>query len=97
MLFHNNSTISVYRWDSYETSVITWLSIYIYELSDDINIINTIEWWLTIMKMITMYSWIQMHDKVTDQNWVDYIVKKVTQRVSLFRKFYEIIMYKAND
>lgn len=97
MLFHNNSTISVYRWNDYATSVISWLRIYIYELSDDLTTINTIEWWMTIMKMITMYSWLQMWDKVVDQNWVEYLIKKVNQRVSLFRKFYEVIMHKAND
>lgn len=97
MLYHNNSTVTIKRWNAFATTVKTALRTYIYELSDDLTIINSIDGWMTMMKMITGYSDIQIGDKITDQNSVNYIVKKVNQRVSIFKKFYEVIMHKWND
>ena len=47
--------------------------------------------------MITKYSNILIGDKLVDQDNVVYIVKKVTPRLSMVRKFYEVIVRKKND
>jgi hypothetical protein len=47
--------------------------------------------------MLTKYSNIAIGDKLVDQDNVVYIVKKVTPRISMIRKFYEVIVRKKND
>lgn len=96
-MFYPNKTISISRGDTYATSITTGLRVYIYEQSDDLSIVNDIEWWQDQLKMLTKYSNIVIGDKLVDQDNVVYIVKKVTPRISMIRKFYEVIVRKKND
>lgn len=96
-MFYPNKTISITRGDTYATSITTSLRVYIYEQSDDLSMVNDIEWWQDQLKMLTKYSNIVIGDKLVDQDNVVYIVKKVTPRISMIRKFYEVIVRKKND
>lgn len=96
-MFYPNKTISITRGDTYATSVTTGLRVYIYEQSDDLSIVNDIDGWQDQLKMLTKYSNIAIGDKLVDQDNVVYIVKKVTPRISMIRKFYEVIVRKKND
>lgn len=96
-MLYPNKTISVKRWALYATTVTTWLKVYIYELSDDLAIVNNIEGWQNMMKMMSRYSDIQVGDLLTDWDSIKYIVSKQTQRLSTFKKFYEYIIRKEND
>lgn len=97
MLYHSNNTIWITRWNNYATSVVTWLKVYIYELSDDLNAVHWIDWWITLKKMITKYVWIQIWDKITTAEWIEFIVKKASERKSIYWKFYEVLMSCQND
>ena len=92
-----NHTITVKRWAAFATTVVSSLSVYIYEQSDEFDLANWVDGAQDTKKMMTNYEGIQTGDKVTDENSVVYIVKKVKKRESVFRKFYEVVIRKEND
>jgi len=92
-----NHTVTVSRWSSFGTTVVSSLSVYIYEQSDDFDLANGVDGWQDTHKMMTNYNDLQTWDKVTDENSIVYIVKKVKKRESVFRKFYEVVIRKEND
>lgn len=96
MLYPNN-TISIYRWNTYSTTVIKRLRVYIYELNDDLSVVNDIDWWQYQVKMLTNYNNINIWDKITDKDEIVYIVKNVLRRISMIAQFYEVIMRRQYD
>ena len=96
-MLHPNKTVSIYRGNTYGTTVITWLKLYIYERSDELSIVNDIDGWNDELKALTKYSGVLWGDKIVDNDNVVYIVKKVIARTSIINKSYELVLRKKND
>lgn len=96
-MFYPNKTVTITRGNSFATSVVTGLRVYIYELSDDLSAINNVEWGQDELKMLSRYADIQIGDKIVDQDSLVYIVKSAKERKSVFSKHYEYIVRKKYD
>lgn len=96
-MFTYNNTVTITRWASFGTSVVSGLSVYIYDNSEEQDAINWVDWWQIEKRMITIYSWLQEWDKVVTAWNVVYIIKRVKYRDSIATKHYEILLRMQND
>lgn len=96
-MLYPNKTVSIYRGNSYGTTVITGLKLYIYERSDDLSMVNDIDGGNDEVKALTKYNGIIVGDKIVDNDNIVYIVKKVIPRVSVVVKSYELVLRKKYD
>jgi hypothetical protein len=97
MILYPNNKISIFRGDTYNTEVDVWIDVYIYEQSDEQDAINGVDGWQNELRMITVYSSLQIGDKIINQEGEHYITKKVKHRNSVVFDFYEIQIRNAYD
>ena len=97
MILHPNHTATVTRGNNYGATVASSIDVYIYEQSDEQDAMNGVEWGQNEQRMLTMFAWLNSGDKVVDDGWSVYIIKKVKHRNSVVANFYEIQIRSEND
>ena len=97
MILYPNTTITVYRWDTYATEVDAGIDVYIYENTDTQDAMNGVEGAQNELRLLTVFSWLRIGDKVVDSNTNAYIIKKVKHRNSFVSDFYEVQIRSEND
>lgn len=102
-MFIHNHTISIIRlletsWKkNFDTTVINWLQVYFYPVSDESESVLWIDWSWNLYKLLSNYNNIVVWDKIVDENSKNYIVKSVKQRKTIMANFFEILILNQND
>jgi len=97
MIVYPNHQVSVFRGDTFATTVDSNIDVYIYEQSDAQDAMNGVEGAQNEQRLLTVFSWLQIGDKVIDEDAKAYIVKKVKHRNSIVVNFYEVQIRNEND
>lgn len=97
MILYPNHKVSLFRWDAYATTVDSNIDVYVYEQSDELDAMNGVEWAQNEMRLLTVFTGMQTGDKIVDELWNIFIVKKVKHRDSFFASFYEVQVRSEHD
>ena len=103
MLCTTNKVVTIERlldtsWEKdYDTTVISWLALYLEPLDDTIWVNIDGEWAFEINKLFSSFLDIQVSDKITDQDSIIYIVKWVKKYDSLVWSQLECIVQAEYD
>lgn len=97
MIIQPNHKVDIYRWDTFATAVDSSIDVYIYEQSDGQDAMSGVEWAQNEQRLLTVFSWLRIGDKLIDEGTTAYIIKKVKHRKSSFVDFYEVQIRNEND